>query len=48
MSEENKAIARRAIEEFLNPGNPDVADEIFAARHVDHNLPIPNSAASRT
>ena len=37
MSEENKAIARRVIEEFLNTGNPDVADEIFAADYVDHN-----------
>lgn len=37
MSEEPKAIARRVIEEFLNTGNPDVADEIFATGYVDHN-----------
>jgi SnoaL-like polyketide cyclase len=37
MSEENKAIARRVIEEFLNTGNPEIADEIFASGYVDHN-----------
>jgi hypothetical protein len=29
MSEENRAIARGAIEEFLNTDNPNVANEIF-------------------
>ncbi len=28
--EENKAIMHRFYEEFINPGNPDVADEIIA------------------
>ncbi|MDP8950734.1 MAG: ester cyclase [Actinomycetota bacterium] len=37
MSEENKAVARRGIEEFLNTGDPDVADELFAAGYVDYN-----------
>ena len=37
MSEENKAIVRRVIEEFLNTGAPAVADEIFAVGYVDHN-----------
>jgi predicted ester cyclase len=37
MAEENKATARRVIEEFLNTGDPDVADEIFAAGYVDHS-----------
>ncbi len=30
MSEENKAVLRRFYDEFFNPGNPNVADEIIA------------------
>jgi len=30
MSEENKAVLRRFYDEFINPGNQDVADEIIA------------------
>jgi steroid delta-isomerase-like uncharacterized protein len=30
MSEENKAVLRRFYDEFINPGNLDVADEIIA------------------
>lgn len=41
MSEENKTIARRVIEEFLNTGNPEVADEIFATYYVDHDSSNP-------
>ncbi len=37
MPKENKATARRVIEEFLNTGNLDVADELFAADYLDHN-----------
>ena len=37
MSEESKTIIRQVIEEFLNTGDPDVADEIFAVGYVDHN-----------
>ena len=36
MSEENKAIVRRGIEEILNRGRMDVADEIFAPDFVFH------------
>ena len=37
MPEENKAIVRRLIEGFLNSGDPNVADELFAAGYVDHS-----------
>ena len=30
MSEENKAVLHRFYDEFINPGNLDVADEIIA------------------
>ncbi len=33
-TEENKALARRAIEELFNRGNLDVADELFALDYV--------------
>ena len=35
--EENKAIAHRIISEFLNEGDLDVADELFAEHFVNHN-----------
>ena len=42
MSEQNKAIARRAIEEvFSAKGNLDVADEIFAPNYVHHDPASP-------
>ena len=42
MSEENKAIARRAIEEvFSAQGNLDVADELFAPNYVHHDPASP-------
>jgi hypothetical protein len=47
MSEENKAIARRVIEELLNTGNPEIADKIFASGCVDPN-PSPNFVVPRT
>jgi predicted ester cyclase len=37
VSEESKTIIRQVIEEFLNTGDPAVADEIFAVGYVDHN-----------
>lgn len=37
MSEENKALARREIEEIFNGSNLDAADEIYAADFVDHD-----------
>jgi len=42
MSEENKAIIRRVIDEVLNgQGNLDVADELFAPDYVGHNPASP-------
>src|SRR5215212_4572152 len=42
MSEENKAIARRACEEvFSAQGDLDVADEIFAPNFVGHDPASP-------
>ncbi len=37
MLEENKHVARRVVEEFLNTGDPTVADELFALDYVDHS-----------
>jgi steroid delta-isomerase-like uncharacterized protein len=37
MSEENKAVARRFIEEVWNAGNLDAIDELIAEDHVDHD-----------
>jgi steroid delta-isomerase-like uncharacterized protein len=37
MSEENKAVARRFIEEVWNNGNLAVIDELIAENHVDHD-----------
>jgi steroid delta-isomerase-like uncharacterized protein len=37
MSEENKAIVRRFIEEVWNNGNLDVIDELVSEDHVDHD-----------
>src|SRR5215217_3593959 len=42
MSEQNKAIVRRMIDEILNgQGNLDVADELFAPYYVGHNPASP-------
>ena len=41
-TEENKAIARREIEEMWNQGQLDVIDEIFAADFVFHVLGSPD------
>ncbi len=37
MSEENKAVVRRFIEEVWNSGNLDAIDELIAENHVDHD-----------
>jgi steroid delta-isomerase-like uncharacterized protein len=37
MSEENKALVRRFIEEVWNSGNLDAIDELIAENHVDHD-----------
>ena len=37
LTEENKAIARRTIEELWNKGNMAIADELLAANFVNHD-----------
>jgi steroid delta-isomerase-like uncharacterized protein len=37
MSEENKALARRVVEEVWNRGNVGVVDETFAADYTENN-----------
>ena len=41
MSEENKALSRRVIEEIFNAGNLDLADELIAQDHVHHDPAMP-------
>ena len=43
MSEENKVVVRRVMEEVINGGNLDAIDELFAQDYVDHNLPLGGS-----
>ena len=40
-AEENKALARRVLEEMFNKGNMDVADELLATDYVDHDPAMP-------
>jgi steroid delta-isomerase-like uncharacterized protein len=40
-TEENKALARRVIEQMFNEGNLDVADELLALDYVDHDPTLP-------
>ena len=40
-AEENKALARRVIEEMFNGGNLGVADELLAPDYVDHDPAMP-------
>lgn len=40
-TEENKALARRVIEQMFNHGNLDVADELLTAGYVDHDPSLP-------
>jgi len=35
--EENKELMRQLTEEFINKGNLDVADDLFAADFINHN-----------
>ncbi len=37
--EQNKALARRFVEDLLGKGNYDLFDEITSADYADHNLP---------
>ncbi len=41
MSEENKALARREVEEIFTQGKLDVAEEIYTSDFVDHDLVLP-------
>ena len=47
MSEANKALERREIEEVWNKHNPDAVDEIYAPDLVNHSAPpgMPNDRA---
>lgn len=40
-AEENKALARRVIEQMFNEGNLEVADELLAPGYVDHDPSLP-------
>ena len=40
-AEQNKALARRVLEEMFNKGNLDVADELLAPDYVDHDPAMP-------
>ncbi len=42
ITEANKAIVRRGLEELYNRGNLDLADEIFAPEYVWHNVGGPD------
>lgn len=44
MSEENKALARRWFEELFNQEELDVADEILAQGHLDHDPTLPDTS----
>jgi len=39
VSDENKIVVRRVIEEVINEGNLDAIEELFARDYIDHNLP---------
>jgi steroid delta-isomerase-like uncharacterized protein len=41
MSEENRAIGQRAIDEVYSGRNPDAADEIYSPEFVDHDPATP-------
>ena len=40
MSEENKALARRYVEEIWDKGNLDLIDELFTTYFVRHGPPL--------
>jgi steroid delta-isomerase-like uncharacterized protein len=44
LTEQNKAIVRRVIEEFWNTGNLAKVDELFAANYINHE---PNDPEAR-
>ena len=47
MSEENKAVVRRFIEEVWNNGNLDAIDELISENHVDHDPAQAGSSGGR-
>ena len=47
MSEENKALSRRAIEEVFVAGNLDVVDEIVSEDHVHYDPAMPEEGHGR-
>ena len=46
MSEENKALIRRFVEEAFNKGNVDVANEVYASTFIAHDPTIPEGQGS--
>ncbi len=46
MSEENKALIQRFVEEAFNKGNLDVADEVYASTFVSHDPTAPEGQGS--
>ena len=42
MSENNKAIVRRLLEDFWNKGNVSLADELFAPNYEHHDASTPD------
>ena len=47
MSEQNKAVIRRFIEEVWNNGNDEVLDELVSEDHVDHDPAQAGSPSGR-
>ena len=48
MSEENKAMFRRYVEEVLNPGNYDCIEEFVAPEYVNYSLGLDGKPQVRT
>ncbi|HWZ19481.1 MAG TPA: ester cyclase, partial [Ktedonobacteraceae bacterium] len=46
-TDDNKALARRLIEEAWNQGNLTTVDELLAPDHVGHHSLVPNQPPSR-
>jgi predicted SnoaL-like aldol condensation-catalyzing enzyme len=46
VSEENKALSQRFVEEAFNKGNLDVADEVYASTFVSHDPTAPEEQES--
>lgn len=46
MSEENKALIQRFVEEAFNKGNLDVADEVYASTFISHDPTAPEGQGS--